>query len=67
VVSHGDPGDRLRRLQAFIDRQPPLDRALLLLYLEDRSQREIAEILGITQTNVSTKISRLKQRIRVEI
>ena len=45
----------------------PLDRALLLLYLEDKSQREIAEVLGITQTNVSTKISRLKQKMRAEI
>jgi len=59
--------DRLQRLQGFIDRQPPLDRALLLLYLEDRSQREISEILGITPTNVSTKINRLKQRMRTEI
>ncbi len=59
--------DRSRRLQAFIERQAPLDRALLLLYLQDKSQREIAEILGITPTNVSTKISRLKQKIRAEI
>ena len=63
----GDMQDRLQRLQAFIDRQAPLDRALLLLYLEDKSQREIAEILGITPTNVSTKINRLKQKIRAEI
>ena len=44
-----------------------LNRALLLLYLEDHSYREIAEILGISETNVATKISRLKQRIRNEI
>lgn len=55
---------RLRLLQGFIARQPPLDRALLLLYLDDRPQREIAEILGISESNVSTKIGRLKQRIR---
>ncbi|MDF3982906.1 sigma-70 family RNA polymerase sigma factor [Luteibacter sp. PPL554] len=54
----------VRLLRDFIVRQPPLDRALLLLYLEDRSQREIAEILGLTESNVSTKIGRLKQRIR---
>ena len=58
---------RLRLLQAFIARQPPLDRALLLLYLDDRPQREIAEILGITESNVSTKVGRLKQRIRDEL
>lgn len=57
----------LRLLQGFIARQPPLERALLLLYLEDRPQREIAEILGITESNVSTKIGRLKQRIRDEL
>ena len=57
---------RLRLLQDFIARQPPLERALLLLYLEDRPQRQIAEILGITESNVSTKIGRLKQRIRDE-
>lgn len=57
----------LRLLQSFIARQPPLDRALLLLYLEERSQREIAEILGISESNVSTKIGRLKQRIRDEL
>nr|WP_179637583.1 sigma-70 family RNA polymerase sigma factor [Edaphobacter lichenicola] len=64
-----DPGttDRMERLHRFIEREPPFERALLLLYLEDRSQKEIAEILGITPTNVSTKISRLKQRIRTEI
>ena len=56
----------VRLLQAFIARQPPLDRALLLLYLDDRPQREIAEILGIGESNVSTKIGRLKQRIRDE-
>jgi RNA polymerase sigma-70 factor, ECF subfamily len=61
-----DPEDdeRYRVLQAFIERQSPLDRALLLLYLDGRSQREIAEVLGLSETNVSTKIGRLKQRLR---
>ena len=58
---------QLRLLQAFIARQPPLDRALLLLYLDERPQREIADILGISESNVSTKIGRLKQRIRDEL
>ena len=58
---------RVRLLQGFIERQAPLDRALLLLYLDERGQREIAEILGLSETNVSTKIGRLKQRIRAEL
>jgi len=58
---------QLRLLERFIRRQPALDRALLLLYLDERNQREIGEILGISETNVSTRIGRLKQRIREEI
>jgi RNA polymerase sigma-70 factor (ECF subfamily) len=65
-VGH-DATERMERLRRFIAAEPPLERALLLLYLEDKPQKEIAEILGITPTNVSTKISRLKQRIRTEI
>ncbi|SRR5579871_248892 len=62
-----DDEERTLRLRQFIERQAPLDRALLVLYLEDKSQKEIAEILGITPTNVSTKINRLKQKIRDEV
>ncbi|MFT3762378.1 MAG: sigma-70 family RNA polymerase sigma factor [Pseudoxanthomonas sp.] len=57
----------VRLLYRFIHKQKPLDRALLLLYLEDRNQREIAEILGLSETNVATKIGRLKQRLREEL
>ena len=59
--------ERVRALHAFIDQLDVLNRALMLLYLEDRSYREIAEVLGITETNVATKINRLKQRIRTGI
>jgi RNA polymerase sigma-70 factor (ECF subfamily) len=58
--------ERTRLLYAFIDRLDALNRALLLLYLEEHSYRDIAAILGITETNVATKISRLKQRFARE-
>ena len=72
---HDLPGDgvdhekeaQIRALQRFIAQLPALDRALMLLYLEDRSGREIAEVLGISESNVTTKLGRLKQRIRSEI
>jgi RNA polymerase sigma-70 factor (ECF subfamily) len=54
-------------LYAFIAQQPPLERALLLLYLDEHSYREIGEVLGISETNVATKLSRLKTRIRAEL
>lgn len=58
---------RVDELYRVIDQLDPLNRALLLLYLEERSYAEIGDILGISQTNVATKISRLKQRIRNDL
>ncbi len=59
-----EPDERLGALYAFIGQLDPLNRALILLYLEDRGYAEIAEILGISETNVATKISRIKQKLR---
>jgi RNA polymerase sigma-70 factor, ECF subfamily len=59
-----EPDERLATLYAFIGRLDALNRALILLYLEDKSYAEIAEILGITETNVATKISRIKEMLR---
>lgn len=51
-------------LQQFINELKELDRALMILYLEEKNYKEIAEILGITETNVATKISRIKEKIK---
>ncbi|CAM5542372.1 RNA polymerase sigma factor [Rhodanobacter lindaniclasticus] len=59
-----EPDERLTALHAFIGQLDPLNRALILLYLEDRSYAEMAEILGISETNVATKIGRIKQKLR---
>lgn len=41
-----------------------LDKALILLYLEQNSYKEIAEIIDLTETNVATKIGRVKKIIK---
>ena len=59
--------ERIATLREVITKFPPLDRALLLLYLDDRSYREIATVLGLSETNVATKLSRLKEHLRQEL
>ena len=59
--------DGLRALHACIAQLDPLNRALMLLYLDERSQREIGEVLGLRESNVATRIGRLKQRIRAQL
>lgn len=59
--------DELAMLEGVIAELDDLNRALLLLYLDERSHREIADILGISESNVGTKLTRLKQRIRARL
>jgi RNA polymerase sigma-70 factor (ECF subfamily) len=51
-------------LYKFIERLHDLDKALILLYLDDHKQKDIAEILGLSETNVATKISRIKKTLK---
>jgi RNA polymerase sigma-70 factor (ECF subfamily) len=56
--------ERLDALRAFIAELDGLNRALILLYLEERPYAEIADVLGLSETNVATKIGRIKQKLR---
>ena len=54
---------QLEKLYAAIRQLKPIERAIIGLYLDEKSYREIAEILGISKTNVATRLMRLKKRI----
>ncbi len=55
---------QLSLLEQFICELKEIDRALMLLYLEDKSHAEIAEILGTSVSNVGTKIGRIKEKLK---
>lgn len=59
-----DPDDNLSLLQFHIASLNELDKALVILYFEGNSYKEIAEVLGITETNVATRLSRIKERLK---
>ncbi len=51
-------------LQQFIAGLNAFDKALLLLHFEEKSQKEIAAIMGISESNVSTRMGRIKSRLK---
>lgn len=59
-----DTESNLTLLFKFINNLKEIDRSIMLLYLDDRSYKEIAEIIGITESNVATKISRIKEKLK---
>jgi RNA polymerase sigma-70 factor (ECF subfamily) len=60
----GSVPEEIQILYQWIGELDALHKALLLLYLDGNNYQEIADVLGISETNVATKISRLKQSMR---
>jgi RNA polymerase sigma-70 factor, ECF subfamily len=56
--------EQLQELGALLERQTEVDRALILLYLEGNTHREIGEVLGLSESNVGTRLNRLKKSLR---
>jgi len=53
-------------LQQFIFELKEIDKSIMLLYLDDKNYREIADITGISETNVATKINRIKTNLKAK-
>lgn len=55
--------DQLKLLYQFIEQLKAFEKALIVLYLEGKKNYEIAEIMGISITNISTKLNRIKTKL----
>ncbi len=67
AASEVEPGEDVQLLLRCIDDLGALDRALVLLYLDGSDHATIADVLGISVSNVGTKLSRIKDRLRVAL
>lgn len=56
--------DDFLMLQNFVRELKEIDKALFFLHLEGLNSKEIASIIYTTQTNVTTKISRIKKKLK---
>lgn len=56
--------ERINQLRAFIQEFDTLNKAIVIMYLDGNSHKEIAEAIGISVSNVGTKISRIKQQLK---
>ena len=64
VEDKSEKEQQLNLLEQFISELKELDKALMILYLEDKSHAEIAGILGMSVSNVGTKTGRIKEKLK---
>jgi RNA polymerase sigma factor (sigma-70 family) len=58
-----ESNDAMRALRSLLDQMDELNSTLILLYLDGQSHEEIATTVGISVSNVGTRISRIKQKL----
>jgi RNA polymerase sigma-70 factor (ECF subfamily) len=56
--------NQLKELYSLINQLGKMERALILLWLEERSYQEMADILGNTKNNVGVKPKRVKEKLK---
>ncbi len=60
----GEKEEQLQLLYTAIGRLTEVEKALTMLYLEDKSYNEMEEIMGISQNNLRVKMNRIKEKLR---
>jgi RNA polymerase sigma-70 factor (ECF subfamily) len=56
--------EEIRELYALIRRLKTLERAVILLWLEEKPYQEIADVTGLSVANVATKLKRIKEKLK---
>ncbi len=59
-----EPSKQIRMLYDRINRLDVFDRAIILLWLESMSYEDIAMVVGITVSNVTTRLHRIKEQLK---
>ena len=64
LTQEADRTEETDETQAMLRQLYRMIKSIILLYLEEKSYEEIAEITGLTLTNVATKLSRIKDKLK---
>lgn len=69
LADHQDPGaeERIRALYAQIRNLNPIEKGIVLLYLEGKSYVEIAAITGFSTSNTGTRLARIRQKLKAQL
>jgi RNA polymerase sigma-70 factor (ECF subfamily) len=62
-----EQSERIHMLKHAIDQLTQVEKAIIMLYLEEKTYEEIAEIMGITRSNTGVKLNRIKSKLELII
>lgn len=66
-IDNSEIEKKWKLLRRHIDNLNLLDKGIIILYLDNKTHEEIAHIIGISKSNVGTKLSRIKEKLKNQI
>jgi len=63
LPAHESMEENIREMYRLITQLKTLEKAIVLLYLEEKSYQQIADVTGLTVSNVATKLKRAKEKL----
>ena len=66
-ADYGGENEKWELMRRLLNDLNLLDKGIVLLYFENKSYEEIAEIIGISASNVGTKLSRIREKLKNKI
>ncbi len=63
-TDHKEQEERLQQLYQSIRKLSEIEKAIVMIYLEDKTYEEMEDILGINQNNLRVKMNRIKEKLR---
>jgi len=67
LTDPSDPEEKMQRLYAAINELSPIEKAIILLYLDEHSYEQIAAFTGLTKTHISVRLVRIKKRLEQKL
>ena len=64
VVANDFNHEKIRELYININNLEKIEKAIVLLHLEEKSHDEISQILGISKSNVAVKLFRIREKLK---
>ena len=58
---------QLKSIYAALNHLNDIDKAVILLYLEDKSYKEISDTIGISEVNARVKMNRIKKKLKTQL
>ena len=67
MIDWAGQSENLRLLKQAIGQLTQIEKAIIMLYLEEKSYEEISDIIGLSRTNVGVKLNRIKSKLELII